>query len=984
VISPPAFVGREREQALVIAALDDPPAVVLVEGEAGIGKSRLVRECLTGSLDAGRVLMAVCPPLQEPFPLGPVVDALQRFTDRIRGLQLSPLAGALRPLFPEWADYLPPGLEPLGDAAATRHRVFRALAELVGRLGVDALVLEDAHSADTATLEWLLMVTGAGENRLPLVVTYRPSEVESESTLRRLASRRPTGGALVRVALAPLDWTQTRELVSSMFAAVHVSEKFARFLHEHTDGLPLAVEESVLLLRDRRDLFRVDGEWARRVVAELQVPPTVRDVVLDRVQRLEAPARAVLDAAAVLAEPADEELLGEVAGLEESVAGQGLGAALVSGLLNETAPGLFVFRHSLHAKVVQDAIPASQRRRLDALAARALKREEHPPVVRLCRHCRGAGDIPGWRRYGEAAARLALESGDHFTAVRLLHELLAGAEHPVLDRARLARLMGEATVRRPAALAGLETAVCDTLARIVADDDLPRAERGEIRLLLGWLLYQLAAFDAGQLELEAAVGELDGRPASVARAMLYLAYPPANSWSADRHLSWLRRAAEVLVDPSIPTSERFSLRAQHAIGLLALGDESGWVLAAELPQEGSTSVERLQCAYDCSNFGFLAMHWGRYGEARARLERGLRLAQLENNWRVRCDIEASLLCLDWDTGNWVGLRDRAAALDGNEGFSPWSGREAMLVMGLLDAVAGDDAASDRLVAVLAEAQRHGPLELSMICAGMLARGYLAEGRSEAAVVVTDQPAALVLTKGVWLWAAELAVARTAALLAAGRSADAAEWVAAFAAGLGISTMPAAQAALITSQATLEEGLGDSAAAAATFARAADAWSALPRPYQELLAREGQARCLLAGGSRDQGLDVLEETQRRMHALGAAWDADRIAQVLRQAGVEVTRPWRGGRRGYGEQLSPRERQVAVLVARGMTNRQVADALYLSPKTISRHLASAMRKLGASSRTALVAMGNGKGGLFSSEPSDVSAVATTVVTKIETAD
>jgi predicted ATPase len=150
-ISSPAFVGREREQALVMAALDEPPAVVLVEGEAGIGKSRLVRECLTASLDAGRVLMAICPPLHEPFPLGPVVDAVQRFTDRIRGLQLSPLAGALRPLFPEWADHLPPALEPLDDSAATRHRVFRALAELVDRLGVDALVLEDAHSADTST-----------------------------------------------------------------------------------------------------------------------------------------------------------------------------------------------------------------------------------------------------------------------------------------------------------------------------------------------------------------------------------------------------------------------------------------------------------------------------------------------------------------------------------------------------------------------------------------------------------------------------------------------------------------------------------------------------------------------------------------------------------------------------------------------------------------------------------------------------------------
>lgn len=965
-VSPPAFVGRERERALVAAALDSPPSVVLVEGEAGIGKSRLVRECLSASLAAGRVLMAVCPPLREPFPLGPVVDALRRFSDRIPGLQLSPLGGALRPLFPEWVGDLPAAPDALDDAAATRHRLFRALAELVERLGVEVLVLEDAHSADAVTLEWLLMLTAGGESRLSVVVTFRPGDVAPESLLPRLTSRRPAGGALVRVALQPLDPAQTRRLVGSMFAAVNVSDQFATFLHERTDGLPLAVEESVLLLRDRRDLVRMDGEWARRVVAELQVPPTLRDVVLERVQRLDAAARTVLDAAAVLGAPADESLLGEVAGLDDRDAARGLGAALASGLLREAGTGLFAFRHALHAKAVQDAIPASLRRRFDRLAARALQREEHPPVVRLSRHCRGAGDVPGWRRYGEAAARLALESGDHFTAVSLLHELLTGAEHPGPQRARLARLLGEATVRRPGTLAGMETVVRDTLAGVLADDDLPRAERGEIRLLLGWLLYQLADFDAGQVTLEAAVAELDGRPASAARAMIYLAHPRANSWPAQRHLAWLQRAADILPDFSIPVADQLALRAEHATALMLLGEEAGWELAAELSRGAATSAERLQRAHECSNFGHLAMLWGRYREARERLELGLQLADVENYWRVRCSIVASRLHLDWHTGNWAGLRDRAEALALTEGVQPADRREATLVTGLLDAAAGEGAASHRLAAVLAETQRHGPLDLSLPSAGMLARRYLAEGRGDLALAVTDEPAALLRTKGIWLWATELAATRTEALLTAGRRDEAADWVAAFATGLGTRNMPAAQAALITCRATLD----DPDAAALGFARAADAWAAVPRPYSELLAREGQGRCLLATAGRDDGLEVLLDTQRRMRELGASWDADRVAHVLRQQGVEVTHPWRGGRRGYGAQLSPRERQVAALVSRGMTNRQVAESLYLSPKTVSRHLGSAMRKLGAPSRAALVALADS----FSSEPAGVSSVTT----------
>ncbi len=75
------------------------------------------------------------------------------------------------------------------------------------------------------------------------------------------------------------------------------------------------------------------------------------------------------------------------------------------------------------------------------------------------------------------------------------------------------------------------------------------------------------------------------------------------------------------------------------------------------------------------------------------------------------------------------------------------------------------------------------------------------------------------------------------------------------------------------------------------------------------------------------------------------------KVLRTNGIEVTRTWRGGRRGYGDQLSPREREVAELVSQGLTNRQVAEQLFLSPRTVDRHLGAAMRKVGVTSRTAL---------------------------------
>jgi DNA-binding NarL/FixJ family response regulator len=135
-----------------------------------------------------------------------------------------------------------------------------------------------------------------------------------------------------------------------------------------------------------------------------------------------------------------------------------------------------------------------------------------------------------------------------------------------------------------------------------------------------------------------------------------------------------------------------------------------------------------------------------------------------------------------------------------------------------------------------------------------------------------------------------------------------------------------------------------------FDRAAAAWQAAPRPYDALLARERQGSCLLRH-DRDAGVALLTKVLGGLSALGASRDADRVARTLREHGVETRRVWRGGRRGYGDRLSPRELEVVRLVVAGRTNREIAQALFRSPKTVDTQLNSAMRKLGVSSRTAL---------------------------------
>ena len=205
-------------------------------------------------------------------------------------------------------------------------------------------------------------------------------------------------------------------------------------------------------------------------------------------------------------------------------------------------------------------------------------------------------------------------------------------------------------------------------------------------------------------------------------------------------------------------------------------------------------------------------------------------------------------------------------------------------------------------------------------AAALARLRLADRRVEDALRITSEPVAIVAAKRTWIWATDVAPARVEALTAAGRIGEAAELVTAFARGLRGRDAPAPKAAVVLCRAMLAEARGQHSRAASLFGHAAMAWQSLPRPYDALLAQERQAWCLRAAGDHDASATLLTEVFHGLSRLGATGDGARVARRLREHGVAVTRGPRGGRRGYGNQLSPRELDVArVLVAGGPTGR-----------------------------------------------------------------
>ncbi|WP_435218460.1 helix-turn-helix transcriptional regulator [Streptomyces sp. bgisy034] len=957
-----ALVGRDDALAGVTRALRSGRSLVLIEGEPGIGKSRLLHEALKDVADDA-LLRASCPPLPEPFPLGPIVDGVRRLRPAPSELGLSLLAGALRPWFPEWADELPAALEALEEPKETRHRLLRAMTELVERLGVATLVVEDAHWADSATLEWLLTLCATGDQRISIVLTYRPHDIPAGSLLRRLTSRRPVGMTLTRLDLPPLDVRRTGELVRSLLGADEVSEQFAALLHQRTDGVPLAIEETIRSMRERRDIVHQDGEWIRRAIDELHVPPTLRDSVLERVDRLPAEARRVLEAAAVLGEPVDVTLLEAVADVGEEPGRQGIARSLAAGLLRDVGDGRLAFRHVLDAEAVADAIPASERWRLHQRAAENLRKLDPPPVARLVRHLREANDMNGWSAYSEQAADLAWESGDDRTAVALLLVVLTEVEHPVEARVRLVRKIGRFAAAGGTSFGAKATDVTSALRLVLSDVDLPAGDRGEIRLLLGRLLLQLGQFDVVYQEVEAAVPDLGARPALAAKAMLSLALP-RGPWPARAHLTWLDRA-NGLISQVGTRAELLDLTIDRASILLMFGEAAGWQAVPEVTLDARTEDERRQVARGLINFGHMAIAWGLYEQAEQFLADAVEEIHATGYTRLLGIASSTRARLDWYTGAWSGLAENAAAVSESAASLQEARIEASGILALLDLVEGHrDAAERGLRDLLDETSRRGMVDAMVVPAAALGRSALLDGAVDDVLDLTADMLATIERKNLWLWATDVLPVRIEALIAAGADAAVDALLGQFAVWLDDRTAPAPAAAFATCQAIVAEARRRDDAAA-LFADAAAAWAALPRPYDELLALERRGRCLLAAGRQDEALRLLSDVERRLRELGAKRDADRVARLLREYGTGVVRTWRRGPQGYGDQLSPRELEVVGLAARGMTNRQIADTLYISHRTVGQHLSGAMRKLGTSSRTALVVAAS-RAGLLPSEP------------------
>jgi len=369
------LLERTRHREVLDSTLADVLAggrgrLVLLGGEAGVGKTSLLREFCSGR---ARVLWGGCDPLFTPRPLGPLFEV----ADSAGGELAELVASEARP-----------------------HEVAAALvAELASPKG-SLLVLEDLHWADEATLDVLRLLARQIEKAPALVLaSYRDDELERTHPLRVVLGELATSPAVIRLPLEPLSADAVAQLADDH--AIDPAD-----LYRRTAGNPFFVTEALAAGGD-------------------EIPSTVRDAVLARTLRLDPEARALLEAVAVVRPHADLWLLDALAG--ESAAH--LEECLASGILN-SVPGGVAFRHELARIAVEESLAPDRALELHrlALAALAAPPGGAPDVARLAHHAEAAGDHAAVLLFAPAAARRAASLGAHREAAAQYERALRFAE----------------------------------------------------------------------------------------------------------------------------------------------------------------------------------------------------------------------------------------------------------------------------------------------------------------------------------------------------------------------------------------------------------------------------------------------------------------------------------------------------------------------------------------------------------------------------
>ncbi|MGK5531698.1 helix-turn-helix transcriptional regulator [Streptomyces sp. URMC 129] len=973
----PVFIGRGPEQAALTAGLaragEGEPQAALIGGEAGVGKTRLVEEFL-GQARAAGALTAVGACVEvgaDGLPFAPVSTVL-RALHRQLGEELTRAAtgfgGELARLLPELGE--PSAAVRAARDVEVRGRLFEMTARLLESLAQErllVLVIEDLHWSDRSTRELLgYLFRSLQRGRVLLLTTYRSDDIHRRHPLRPFLAEVDRLRTVHRMELARF----TREEVRGQLAGIKGTAPSAELLdqvYRRSDGNAFFVEE----------LASVTEGCGRSMISD-----SVRDLLLVRVEALPETAQRVVRIAAEGGSKVEYGLLRAVAGLCEDDLIEALRAAVGSSILRvDEEDGTYRFRHALAREAVDDDLLPGERSRLARRYAEAL--EADPALV------------PG----DELPARLATYWYRAHDAAKALPAVLSAAtfarrRHAYAEQLQLLERALELWDDAPTEVrCGLKVAddaesypLCDcaddtlsfldmlaemTLAaRFAGDSDRGLSVVNRALRALDGLGHPLRAawFWTEKSRLVRWLGRGNGWQELGTAQELLRGFPPSPV-----HARVLTEAASwgVIFDPgpgSLAIAERAvelarEVRDEHT-ELNALLSRGGLLIETGRGEEGLADMRAVAQRVVTSdmvgvftrshvNLQSLLEGMGRSEESLEVAAEGIALAYRYGLRDTQSWIHGNRADALFSLGRWAESEEVAAEARSTAQIPVTRALAAQRLVRLALA-RGDWETAEAEMAVMREhhlryddsaPQYAHPAAQYAICLAA-ARGRILDARQELAGAIDR---GLSPGNGCYTWpmvdAAAVAESEARGVPAAEPGRDRAiARIREFAAGLPTAyPVWAAYAVLVEAELRRAEGR----AAPADWAAAATAFDGITRPVELARIRARWAETLLAEGDRERAGELLAKAHAVAAELGARPLTEETERLAHRARLPLTpgeEP--GGPERFG--LTPREHDVLSLVAAGRSNRQIAEELFISPKTASVHVSNILAKLEVSGR------------------------------------
>jgi DNA-binding CsgD family transcriptional regulator len=965
----PALIGRAEPLAMLEEHLArsarGQSAFVLLAGDAGVGKTRLLSEFLRRARAAppAEILIGHCYEEEPAMPYRPIIEALGAWSRRRGPNALAGLAGPwaedVARLIPELAPSRPV-LAGDADDPGMKWRLFEGVAQVLRAVPsepVRIVVFEDLHWSDQSSLELLRsLARSLSAERVLLLGTYRSDELHRRHPLAHWRAQVERERLVSLMMIRPLTRDEVAMMVDGIVGRM-TPERLVSVIHDHSGGNPFFVEEILKTLVENGELEQaLHSAQQGRGLGGVAIPLSVRDSVLRRTEGLDQAALEVLRYAAVVGRSFDFELLLDLTGQEEPALLRSIGTLIERQLVVEESregDDQYQFRHALTREAIYEDLLGRERRRMHRAVLQAMERRprETPngDLDRLAYHSLQARELDKAAGYAVQAADQAVRRVAFREAVAHLEVALELKEaSPPLERAELlyrlalaSHPLGEVSVYRryleEARGMFQELAMLDRVAEI------------DLRL-------SRAAWEAGNSReafalARAALAILEARPPSGELAMAYSNLSQLHMLDQDNDdaIRWADKAV-ALAEQFGHARARVNAWNNKGAALVDQGHVEAGLDYLKRSLDGSLELGlTFEAARAGNNIGSSLLSLGRFAEAKTWLARAEEIGTKGGLILSKSFVWANQASAAIQLGDWAEAETRLdrAIRAGEAGFSV-SLQDAIPLRGYLHALRGDPRlALEMIESVRARVEKEGSLQLlneflpvlteSLYLAGRLeeCRRALAQcgevarrsGSSTASVLMLGVAATL------YAWLGEPdAAEKIAVLLHEAESRVATLWARAWKA-----MAEGTRRASISDWQGAEQGLTEAIAA---FTETGSVfWSAR--------AKLERARARLHRGDigRAMASDDWHQARAKLEAMGAAAVLAKAEDLERELGRPAA--------GRLEALTPREREVLSLLALGLSNRAIAERLVISVKTTEVHVSSILNKLNLKSRAAAAA-------------------------------